>query len=64
MKVTDPSGESDLNNASWHLTTSGFVFQLFISNGVEFMLTGGVLGRRDASRLLFLMSRSHESSDV
>src|SRR5437763_15131755 len=64
MKVADPSRESCLNNISWHLTTSAFVFQLLISEGVELVLTGGGLERRDASHLLFLMSRSHGSSDA
>src|ERR1043166_4667072 len=64
MKVADPSRESCLNNISWHLTTSAFVFQLLISEGVELVLTGGGLERRNASHLLFLMSRSHGSSDA
>src|SRR5437868_15141258 len=45
MKVADPSRESCLNNISWHLTTSAFVFQLLISEGVELVLMGGRVGK-------------------
>src|ERR1044071_4497042 len=43
MKVVNPSRESCLNNISWHLTTSAFVFQLLISEGVELKMVIGLL---------------------